>query len=72
VALECRLLDTRSFGASTVVFGEVVWAVVDEEVLRDERPEITLLKPVSRLGADEWGTAGSISSRRRVPFAELA
>jgi flavin reductase (DIM6/NTAB) family NADH-FMN oxidoreductase RutF len=71
VALECRLLSTTSFGDSTVVFGEVVWAVVDEAALRDDRPEITLLRPVSRLGADEWGTVGGISSRRRVPFAEV-
>ncbi|MCW2779433.1 MAG: uncharacterized protein JWN17_3158 [Frankiales bacterium] len=72
VALECRLLETKSFGDSTVVFGEVVWAVVDEAALQDDRPEITLLKPVSRLGADEWGTAGTISARKRVPFSSIA
>ncbi|MCW2607846.1 MAG: flavin reductase [Frankiales bacterium] len=71
VALECRLLDTRSFGDSTVVFGEVVWAVVSEEALLHDRPEVTLLKPVSRLGADEWGTAGVISSRKRLPFRQV-
>ena len=71
VALECRLLDTKSFGDSTVVFGEVVWAVVSESVLLHDRPEITLLKPVSRLGADEWGTAGSVSARKRVPFSQV-
>ena len=71
VALECRLLDTRSFGDSTVVFGEVVWAVVSEDVLLHDRPEVTLLQPVSRLGADEWGTAGAVSSRKRVPFSQV-
>ena len=71
VALECRLLDTRSFGDSTVVFGEVVWAVVSESVLLHDRPEIALLRPVSRLGADEWGTAGSVSARKRVPFRQV-
>ena len=70
VALECRLLETKTFGDSTVVFGEVVWAVVSEDVLLHDRPEVTLLKPVSRLGADEWGTAGAISSRKRVPFSQ--
>jgi flavin reductase (DIM6/NTAB) family NADH-FMN oxidoreductase RutF len=72
VALECRVVGTRDFGGgSTVVFGEVVWIAVDERVLRDERPEITLLKPMARLGANEWSTIGAVSRRRRVPYAEL-
>jgi hypothetical protein len=53
------------------VFGEVVWISVDEEVLRDGRPEITLLKPLARLGANEWSTIGEVSSRRRIPYTEL-
>lgn len=72
VALECRVVGTHDFGGgSTVVFGEVVWAVVDEAVLQDERPEVRLLKPLARLGADEWSTVGEISSRRRIPYAEV-
>ncbi len=72
VALECRLAGTHEFGGdSTVVFGEVVWISIDERVLRDDRPEVRLLKPLARLGANEWSTIGQISSRRRIPFAEL-
>ncbi len=75
VALECRVLDTKAFGggdgASTVVFGEVVWAVVDTDVLRDERPEITLLRPVARLGGDEWSSNGPISTHKRIPYASV-
>ena len=72
VALECRLAGTHEFGGdSTVVFGEVVWISIDERVLRDDRPEVRLLKPLARLGADEWSTIGEITSRRRVPFTEL-
>ena len=72
VALECRLAGTRDFGGgSTVVFGEVVWAAVDERVLRDGRPEISLLKPLARLGASAWSTLGEGSERRRVPYAQL-
>ena len=72
VALECRLAGTKDFGGgSTVVFGEVVWIAVDERVLRDGRPEISLLKPLARLGGNEWSTIGEVSSRRRVPYAEL-
>lgn len=72
VALECRVVGERDFGGgSVVVFGEVVWAVVDEAVLQDDRPEVRLLKPVARLGADEWSTVTGISERKRVPYAAL-
>jgi flavin reductase (DIM6/NTAB) family NADH-FMN oxidoreductase RutF len=71
VAMECRLVDTKDFGGgSTVVFGEVVWVSVDERVLRDDRPEIELLRPLARLGANEWSTIGEITSRRRIPYVE--
>jgi flavin reductase (DIM6/NTAB) family NADH-FMN oxidoreductase RutF len=72
VALECRLAGTKEFGECTVVFGEVVHIAVEERVLRDGRPEITLLRPVARLGAAEWCTIGHVSSHRRVPFSEVA
>jgi flavin reductase (DIM6/NTAB) family NADH-FMN oxidoreductase RutF len=70
VAIECRLADTHTFGECTVVFGEVLHVAVDEAVLRDDRPAIDLLKPVARLGANEWSTIGHVSTRRRVPFSE--
>ncbi len=73
VALECRVVGTKDFGGgSVVVFGEVVWAVVDEAVLREDRPEARLLTPLARLGADEWSTLGDISERQRVPYASIA
>ena len=73
VALECRVVGTHDFGGdSTVVFGQVVWIAVDDRVLRDGRPEITLLKPLARLGANEWSTIGEVSSRRRIPYTELS
>lgn len=72
VVLECRLLDTKDFGGgSVVVFGEVVWARVEEAVLDGDHPEVTLLRPVARLGLDEWSTIGAVTDRRRVPWAEL-
>ena len=75
VNLECRVIGTRAFGGggggSVVVFGEVVWAAVDTSVLQDDRPEIRLLRPTSRLGADEWGTVGEVTDRKRVPYADL-
>lgn len=72
VAMECRLVSTAEFGTCTMIFGEVVHLAVKHEVLRDGRPEIELLKPVARLGANEWSTIGAVSSRRRIPFSEIA
>ncbi|MBK5305951.1 MAG: flavin reductase family protein [Frankiaceae bacterium] len=70
VAIECRLVGTHVFGECTVVFGEVVHLAVAEAALRDDRPAIDLLKPVARLGANEWSTIGQVSTRSRVPFSE--
>jgi flavin reductase (DIM6/NTAB) family NADH-FMN oxidoreductase RutF len=73
VALECRVVGTHEFGGgSTVVFGQVVWIAVDERVLREDRPVVDLLKPLARLGANEWSTVGQVSSRARVPYSALA
>lgn len=72
VALECRVVGTREFGGGdTVVFGEVVWVVVDEAALRDDRPAIDLLRPLARLGANEWCKVGEVTDHRRVPYSEL-
>jgi len=72
VNLECRLVGTRAFGDCTVVFGQVVHVAVDEAVLRDGRPAVDLLRPLARLGADEWSTIGVVSDHRRIPFHELS
>lgn len=72
VAMECRVVATQVFGICTVVFGQVVHLAVDEAVLRDGRPAIDLLRPLARLGANEWSTIGAVSDHRRVPFSELA
>jgi flavin reductase (DIM6/NTAB) family NADH-FMN oxidoreductase RutF len=71
VAIECRLAGTHVFGECTVVFGEVVHLAVAESVLRDDRPAIDLLRPVARLGSNEWSTIGTVSARRRIPFSEV-
>lgn len=71
-AIECRLLDTKDFGGgSTVVFGEVVWIVVDDDVLRDGRPAIDLLRPVARLGGQDWSAIGEITTRPRISYRSL-
>ncbi len=66
VALECVLHGTLSFGDCTVVFGRVVLAAIDAEVLEDGHPAVDRLRPLSRLGRDEWGTAGQVREISRI------
>ncbi|MFD0144699.1 MULTISPECIES: flavin reductase family protein [unclassified Streptomyces] len=68
VALECELHSTLRIGDSTVVFGRVVHAAVDESVMVDGHPEITLMRPLTRLGRNEWGTLGGVREIARVPY----
>ncbi|MFH8370115.1 flavin reductase family protein [Streptomyces sp. NPDC018031] len=70
VALECETHSMLRIGDSTVVFGRVVHAAVDEAVLVDGHPEIGLLAPLSRLGKDEWGTTGEVLELSRVRYAD--
>jgi flavin reductase (DIM6/NTAB) family NADH-FMN oxidoreductase RutF len=68
--MECRLHSTVGFGASTVVFGRVLRVAVDESVLVDGHPEITRLRPLSRLGRNEWGTVAGLRDQARIRHAE--
>ncbi|MER5971721.1 flavin reductase family protein [Streptomyces sp. NPDC002055] len=70
VALECELHSTLRLGDSTVVFGRVVHAAVAEDVIVDGHPEVTKLRPLTRLGKDEWGTLGEIREISRIRYAD--
>ncbi|MDX3802768.1 flavin reductase family protein [Streptomyces sp. AK04-3B] len=71
VALECRLHSTVVIGDCTLVLGEVVHVAVDEDVVVDGRPDIRRLRPLSRLGGNEWGTVGEVHDLARVPYRDL-
>ena len=66
VAIECELHGTEDFGESVVVFGRVVWIAVDDAAMVDGRPQISLLKPLARLGGREWSTIGEIKEISRI------
>lgn len=69
-AIECELHSTVSMGDSTVVFGRVKLVVVSESAIRDGRPAIDLLAPLSRLGGTQWGTVGEVRAIRRIPYPD--
>lgn len=69
-ALECVLHSTVRLGDSTLVLGRVVHAAVAEEVLEEGHPEVTRLRPLARLGKDEWSTLGEVVERSRIRYPD--
>lgn len=69
VALECTLHSAITLGDSTVVIGRVVHAAVAEDVWADDGrlPAIERLRPLARLGRDQWSTIGAIRTITRIP-----
>ena len=68
VSIECRLHATVRLGDSTVVFGAVQRITAWESVVRDGRPRIEDLRPLARLGGNEWATIGEVKEIARIPF----
>ncbi len=69
VSLECTLHSTLSLGDSTIVFGRVVAVSAWSDVVRDGRPRIEGLRPLARLGGNEWSTIGELKEIARIPFS---
>ena len=70
VALECVRHHTLSFGDSTVVFGRVLLAAVADSVLTDGRPDVRKLRPLGRLGGNEWSRLGEVLNISRIPHRD--
>jgi flavin reductase (DIM6/NTAB) family NADH-FMN oxidoreductase RutF len=66
VALECRLHSTQAIGISTVIMGEVIHAVIDDDALENGRPQIDRLDPIARLGANQWSEIGALRDITRI------
>lgn len=66
-AIECRLHSTLELGDCTLVFGEVTHIAVASDVLDGGgHPLVDKLRPLSRLGLDEWGTIGDVKEIQRI------
>ena len=70
VAVECTLHSTVRLGDSTVVFGAVQAITAWESAVRDGRPRIEELRPLARLGGNEWSTIGEIREIPRIPYRQ--
>ncbi|TFD66766.1 flavin reductase family protein [Cryobacterium ruanii] len=69
-AIECRLHSTLELGDCTLVFGEVTHVAVASAVLDGAHPLIEKLRPLSRLGLDEWATIGDVKEIKRIRASE--
>lgn len=70
VAIECRLHATLELGDSTLVLGRVVHLAIAQDALEEREgrmphPRIEVLRPLSRLGRDEWGLPPEVIHIRR-------
>ena len=70
-ALECRLRQIHPVGDCFVVYGEITRAAISTDTLdADSHPRIEKLRPLSRLGLNEWGTLGEVLDITRIPADE--
>jgi flavin reductase (DIM6/NTAB) family NADH-FMN oxidoreductase RutF len=75
VALECRLHQALELGDSTVVIGRVVHAsiaadVFDGDTTHGNLPDIGKLRPLARLGRNQWSTIGEVLDITRIPVKD--
>jgi flavin reductase (DIM6/NTAB) family NADH-FMN oxidoreductase RutF len=70
VAIECTLHTTIELGDCTLVIGRVRQLAIEESVMNDGHPEILRLRPLARLGKDEWSTIGEVRSIARIRHSD--
>lgn len=75
VALECRLEQALTLGDSTVVIGRVVHASITTDVFDGDPhdgglPTIAKLRPLARLGRDEWSGIGDLREITRIRYRD--
>ncbi len=74
ISMECRLVQIVDVpGArSWLVMGEVVGFHVSGRVWANDRIDLTQVRPVSRLGGNDYARFGEIVNRKRPVYADLA
>ncbi|TCC28013.1 flavin reductase family protein [Kribbella speibonae] len=70
VALECTLHTTLELGDCTLVIGQVRHLAIDDAVLDGDHPDVRRLRPLARLGKDEWSTIGEVRSITRIRYSD--
>ena len=70
VAIECTLHTTLELGDCTLVIGQVRHLAIDAAVLDGDHPDVRRLRPLARLGKDEWSTIGEVRSISRIRYSD--
>ncbi|WP_432945123.1 flavin reductase family protein [Kribbella sp. CA-253562] len=70
VALECTLHTTLELGDSTVVIGQVRHLAIAAEMMDGNHPDIHRLRPLARLGKNEWSTIGQVLNITRIRYTD--
>jgi flavin reductase (DIM6/NTAB) family NADH-FMN oxidoreductase RutF len=70
VALECVLHEVIPVGDCFLVLGRVVYAAVASDALDGDHPNVHRLRPLARLGGDEWATVGPVREIARIPYRD--
>lgn len=76
-AIECRLIEVRSFGdspmAGHVVFGAVLHLSVQQQVMADDGlPDLALLDSAARCDRGNWARLGPLVPLERPRWADLS
>jgi flavin reductase (DIM6/NTAB) family NADH-FMN oxidoreductase RutF len=67
VSFECELADSMEMGGSTLLFGEVVHAHVDDNLLVDGKLDVTKLDAVGRLAGGYYASTADRYHLERPP-----
>jgi flavin reductase (DIM6/NTAB) family NADH-FMN oxidoreductase RutF len=70
VAIECRLHSIVPVGDCFLILGEVVHVAVTTTMLDGGHVIAARLRPLARLGRDEWSTLGPIRKIARIRYAD--
>lgn len=70
VAIECTLHTTLELGDCTLVIGQVRQLSIDAAMMEDGHPEVRRLRPLARLGKDEWSTLGEVREISRIRHSD--
>lgn len=74
VAIECVVHRIIELGDSSVVMGRVQHIAIDSAVVQDidgeVHPRVDILRPMARLGRNQWAELGELSDIPREPYAD--
>lgn len=69
-ALECKVQQIIPVGNSWLILGLVTHVVIDQDMFDGAHPEARRLRPLGRLGLNEWSTLGEVLTIDRIRYRD--